>query len=75
MEELAPRDLLSLPARIVGRYARAVVVETEIPSSGARFSVYALSDVDSGPYDKPAVFGGLYEKTAHETARNWTGLA
>lgn len=76
LEQLEKRDLLSLPAQIVARYARAVVVETDLGSySGARFTVYALADVDTGPYEKPVSFGGLYKETAHETARNWTRLA
>ncbi len=75
LDELEPLDIRSVPSKIVARYDRAVVVETDHRSTGARFTVYALADVDTGPYDKPAIFRGLYEQMAHQIARNWTRLA
>jgi hypothetical protein len=73
-DELDPRTPHSVPHRVVGRYARAVVIESDVRDTQMRYSVHALVDADSGPYAVPHVFRGLSEEWAHEMARDWTRL-
>lgn len=73
-DELDPRTPASAPHRIVARYPRAVVIQVD-QSVGRTFEVYALADIDTGPYDKPKVFRGLTEQWALEMACDWTRLA
>jgi hypothetical protein len=73
-DELEPPTPHSAPHRVVGRYPRAVVVETDQAEGSMRFTVYALVDADTGPYERPHVFRGVSEQWAHDMASEWTRL-
>jgi hypothetical protein len=74
-DELDPRGPHTAAHRIVGRYPRAVVIESDRHDTGRRYTVFAIIDADSGPYDRPHEFRGLTEKMAHDMARDWARLA
>jgi hypothetical protein len=72
LDQLEKLDQLAYPRRVVARYPRAVVIEMDMPGRDPSYTVYALIDADTGPYDAPQVIWGLSKDSAMQMARDWT---